>query len=66
MKIAQVLAKENDRDHLSPAFRNYISGLRKINADEQKTGESDYCPRSFRKMPHRRATCTEPMDGILL
>ena len=31
-----------------------------------KQGESDYCPRSFRKMPHRRATDTEPMDGILL
>ena len=28
--------------------------------------ESDYCPRQFRKMPHRRATHTEPMDGILL
>ena len=31
-----------------------------------ETGESDYCPRSFRKMPHRRATYTEPMDRILL
>ena len=31
-----------------------------------ETGESDYCPRSFRKMPHRRATDTEPMDEILL
>ena len=30
-----------------------------------ETGESDYCPRSFRKMPHRRATDTEPMDRIL-
>ena len=28
--------------------------------------ESDYCPRSFRKMTHRRATDTEPMDRILL
>ena len=28
--------------------------------------ESDYCPRSFRKMPHRRATDTEQMDRILL
>ena len=27
---------------------------------------SDYCPRSFRKMPHRRATDIEPMDRILL
>ena len=26
----------------------------------------DYCSRSFRKMPHRRATDTEPMDRILL
>ena len=31
-----------------------------------KQGESDYCPRSFRKMLHRRATDTEPMDRILL
>ena len=31
-----------------------------------ETGESDYCPRSFRKMPHRRVTDTEPMDRILL
>ena len=31
-----------------------------------ETGESDYCPRSFRKMPHRRATDTEPMDGMML
>ena len=31
-----------------------------------ETGESDYCPRSFRKMPHRRATDTELMDRILL
>ena len=31
-----------------------------------ETGEGDYCPRSFRKMPHRRATDTEPMDRILL
>ena len=31
-----------------------------------ETGESDYCPRSFRKMPHRRPTDTEPMDRILL
>ena len=29
-----------------------------------ETGESDYLPRSFRKMPHRRATDTEPMDRI--
>ena len=28
--------------------------------------ENDYCPRSFRKMPHRRTTNTEPMDRILL
>ena len=31
-----------------------------------ETRESCYCPRSFRKMPHRRATDTEPMDRILL
>ena len=34
--------------------------------DYCETGESDYCPRSFRKMPHRRATDTELMDRILL
>ena len=28
--------------------------------------ESDYCPTSFRKMPHRRATDTEWMDRVLL
>ena len=28
--------------------------------------ESDYCPTSLRKMPHRRATDIEPMDRILL
>ena len=37
-----------------------------VRLDHCETGESDYCPRSFRKMPHRRATDTEPMDGILL
>ena len=25
-----------------------------------------FCPRSLRKMPHRRATDTEPIDRILL
>ena len=34
--------------------------------DHCETGESDYCPRSFRKMPHRRTTNTELMDRILL
>ena len=34
--------------------------------DYCETGESNYCPRSFKKMPHRRATDTEPMDRILL
>ena len=31
-----------------------------------KQGENNYCPRSFKKMPHRRTTHTEPMDRILL
>ena len=31
-----------------------------------ETGESNYCPRPFRKMPHKRATDTEPMDRLLL
>ena len=30
-----------------------------------KQGESDYCPKSFWKMPHRRATDTLLMDRIL-
>ena len=30
-----------------------------------ETRESYCCPRSFRKMPHRRTTGTEPMDTIL-
>ena len=34
--------------------------------DHCETGESDYCPISFRKMPHRRATDTEPMGRRLL
>ena len=37
-----------------------------VRLDHCETGESDYCPRSLRKMPHRRATDTEPMDRILL
>ena len=34
--------------------------------DHCETGESDYCPRSFRKMSHRRVTNIEPMDRMLL
>ena len=37
-----------------------------VKDDHCETGESDFCPRSLRKMPHRRATDTELMDGILL
>ena len=37
-----------------------------VRLDHCETGESDYCSRSFRKMPHGRATDTEPMDRILL
>ena len=33
-----------------------------VKLDHCETGESDYCRRSFRKMPHRRATDTEPMN----
>ena len=40
--------------------------LGKNNSKRAETGESDYCPRSFRKMPHRRATDTEPMNRVLL
>ena len=31
-----------------------------------KRGKATYYPRSFRKIPHRRTTDTEPMDIILL
>ena len=37
-----------------------------VRLDHCETGESDYCSRSFRKMPHGRATDTESMDRILL
>ena len=37
-----------------------------VRLDHCETGESDYCSRSFRKMPHGRATDTEQMDRILL
>ena len=40
--------------------REYQLGIHGL--DHCETGESDYCPRSFRKMPHRRATDNEPMD----
>ena len=63
-------AKENwIREQCSEIEEN----LRKNNStrageslDHCETGESNYCPRSFRKMPHRRATDTEPTDRILL
>ena len=31
-----------------------------------KQGKATSCPTSVRKMPHRRATDTEPMDRILI
>ena len=65
-------AKENWIEQCSEIEEN----LRKNNSrrayqlvkdlDHCETGESDYCPRSFREIPHRRATDTKPMDGILL
>ena len=55
-EIEENLRKNNSK-------RAYSTGERR---DHCETGESDYCPRSFRKMPHRRATDTEPMDRILL
>ena len=33
--------------------------------DHCETRKSYYCPRSFRKMPHRRTRDTEPLDRIL-
>ena len=44
--------------------REYQLGIHGL--DHCETGESDYYPRSFRKVPHRRATDTEPMDRTLL
>ena len=37
-----------------------------VRLDHCETRGRYYCPRSFRKMPHRRETDTEPMDRILL
>ena len=37
-----------------------------VRLDHRETRESYYCPRSFRKMPHRKMTDTELMDRILL
>ena len=34
--------------------------------DYCETRKSYFCPRSFRKMPHRGPTDAEPMDRILL
>ncbi len=55
-EIEENLRKNNSK-------REYQLGIHGL--DHCETGESDYCPRSFRKMPHRRATDNEPMDGIL-
>ena len=43
--------------------RGHATGER---LDHSETGESDYCPRSFRKMSHRRTTDTESMNIILI
>ena len=53
--------EENLRKHNSKRTYQLVERL-----DHCETGESDYCPRSFRKMPHRGATDTELMDRILL
>ena len=51
---------------MKKAKENWIEEQCSKRLDHSETGESDYCPRSLRKMPHRRATDTEPMDRILL
>ena len=53
--------KENLRKNNSKRAYQLVKDLTTV-----KQGEFDYCPRSFRKMLHRRVTDTEPMDGILL
>ena len=40
--------------------------IKELTTVKQGKAASRYCPRSFRKMPHRRMTDTEPMDRILL
>ena len=53
--------EENVRKNSSKRAYQLVKDLTTV-----KQGEFDYCPRSFRKMLHRRVTDTEPMDGILL
>ena len=53
--------EENLRKNSSKRAYQLVKDLTTV-----KQGEFDYCPRSFRKMLHRRVTDTEPMDGILL
>ena len=53
--------EENMRKNNSKRAYQMVKDLTTV-----KVGESDHCSRSFRKMPHRRATNTEPMDRILL
>ena len=53
--------EENLRNNNSKRAYELVKDLTTV-----KQGENDYCPRSFRKMPHRRATDAELMDRILL
>ena len=54
-------SEENLRKNNSKRAYQLVKDLTSV-----KQGKADYCPRSFRKMPHRRATDTEAMDRILL
>ena len=53
--------EENLRDNNSKRAYQLVKKL-----DYCETGESDYRLRPFKKISHRRATDTEPMDRILL
>ena len=52
--------EENLRKNYSKRAYQLVKDLTTV-----KTRKSYYCPRSFRKMPHRRSRDTEPMDRIL-
>ena len=53
--------EENQRKNNSQRAYQLVKDLTTV-----KKRKSYYCPKSFRKMPHRRMTDTEPMDRVLL
>ena len=70
IKRSMKKAKENWIGEQCSEIEENLRKKNSIPTDERldrcETGESDYCPKSFRKMPHGRATDTEPMERILL